>query len=302
MTDINNNPSNDMDDTSQGSQTTDDTTSPMADLTAHISYLTVLLRRTDMLRGHGRRGFGGEIRSGQGRVLGILALQSPLTQKNLAFMLGVRPQSLSELVAKLESKGLVMRQRDESDRRSFLIELTDAGREAASEIDSMTAEDPFDVLSDEERTTFADLTQKVISSIEERFPDLNNHGGPRGPEGWGGPGFGPGFGPGQGHGRGHGFGPQRRRGRHPDGEMEPRDHGADFRESEGFGAQTSYRGDHSFSNSRDAQGTQEAQEAQNAWGTQRSGMFDSSEGFRGRMYRMRELGRGLNRGFRPRFA
>lgn len=143
----------------------------------------------------GRGGFRGEIRSGQGRVLGILALQSPLPQKNLAYMLGVRPQSLSELIAKLETAGLVTRERDENDRRSFLIELTEAGREAASEIDASTGEDPFDVLTDEERETWCTLTTKVTDALEENYPDIGErarHFRETGREFGRGPGFGPG--------------------------------------------------------------------------------------------------------------
>lgn len=205
-----------------------------ADLSAQVGQLFVLLRIADRVQrrahgGHGRHGgFRGEIRSGQGRVLQILALQSPLTQKNLAYMLGVRPQSLSELVSKLEANGLVTRRRDDADRRSFLIELTASGREAAAEIDSLSMEDPFDVFSAEERQTYAQLTAKVISSLEEQFPEIRERA-----DSWhrgGGPGFGrrPFEGP---HGESH-EGPhsRRRRGHHggPHDEAYPDD--AFFRE------------------------------------------------------------------------
>jgi DNA-binding MarR family transcriptional regulator len=203
-------------------------------------------------RGHGggrgrggRGGFRGEIRSGQGRVLGILALQSPLPQKNLAYMLGVRPQSLSELIAKLETAGLVTRERDENDRRSFLIELTETGREAASEIDACTGEDPFDVLTDEERETWCTLTTKVTDALEEKYPEIGErarHFREAGREFGRGPGFGPGVGPGP-HSRPHGGphggpncepedGPGRGRRGHsrPDGERPHRRDEAEFRE------------------------------------------------------------------------
>ncbi|WP_334138129.1 MarR family winged helix-turn-helix transcriptional regulator [Corynebacterium variabile] len=193
----------------------DNTTGSTGENTAELAArLFVLMRAADReqrrgdsprgehegLRGRGGRGgFRGEIRSGQGRVLGILALQSPLPQKNLAFMLGVRPQSLSELIAKLETAGLVTRERDENDRRSFLIELTDAGREAASEIDASTGEDPFDVLTDEEREMWCALTTKVTDALEEKYPEIGErarHFREAGREFGRGPGFGPGFGPG----------------------------------------------------------------------------------------------------------
>lgn len=208
-----------------------------ADLADRVAQLFVLLRIADRHahRGHGdhggpegrrgrgrREGFRGEIRSGQGRVLGILALQSPLSQKSLAYMLGVRPQSLSELVSKLEHQGLVTRSRDDADRRSFLIDLTEEGRGAAAEIEAQPTDDPFDVLTDEERETYSALTAKVVAALEEKFPEAGERVRHLGR---GGRGFGPGFGPGP-HGHGPHGGP----------------HGAEFRDAgtdgAGFGGPT----------------------------------------------------------------
>ncbi|WP_051260341.1 MarR family winged helix-turn-helix transcriptional regulator [Corynebacterium sputi] len=140
------------------------------DISDRLGYLTMLLRRTDMA-GRGGRPFGG-IRAGQGRVLGILALQSPMPQKDLAFMLGVRPQSLSELLSKLESADLVTRRRDDTDRRTFVVELTEEGRKAAEEVSNHQDDDLFAVLSDEEQDQFTTLLDRVIESAEEKFPEI----------------------------------------------------------------------------------------------------------------------------------
>lgn len=40
--------------------------------------------------------------SGQGRVLAILKMQSDITTKDLSYILGIRQQSLNELLKKLE--------------------------------------------------------------------------------------------------------------------------------------------------------------------------------------------------------
>lgn len=47
-----------------------------------------------------------------------------VNQKQLQELLGIRPGSMSEMVIKLESKGLVSRAKDESDKRVTRLTLT----------------------------------------------------------------------------------------------------------------------------------------------------------------------------------
>jgi len=64
----------------------------------------------------------------QGSVLGRLDREGPQSTSKLAGAERVRPQSMGQTVAELESQGLVARRPDPSDGRSTLIELTEAGR------------------------------------------------------------------------------------------------------------------------------------------------------------------------------
>jgi DNA-binding MarR family transcriptional regulator len=186
-------------------------------LGARLPYLLMLLRRSDaQLRGrHPRAG----AYQGQGRVLHLLSLQSPIAQKELAYLLGIRSQSLGELLTKLEDAGLVRRSPSAEDRRTSMVDLTDAGRAAAEQHEAEPAGDPFAVLSKEEQEQLAALLDRVIAEIESGLPEgLDPHMrkfkqmafGFDGPGPWGG--FG---GPGMGHGGhgGHGMGPGGRRGR-----------------------------------------------------------------------------------------
>ncbi len=86
--------------------------------------LLFLLRRCGH-RLHGKRG-GGKL--SQQRVLRILTKYGEQTQHQLQERMGVQQGSLSELVKKLETQGLVMRTRAPQDRRQVLIRLTGAGR------------------------------------------------------------------------------------------------------------------------------------------------------------------------------
>ena len=70
----------------------------------------------------------GERKRGQDGILAALARQPGITQKELANYLDIQPASVSELLMKLEHKALIRREKDELDRRSIRVNLTDAGK------------------------------------------------------------------------------------------------------------------------------------------------------------------------------
>ena len=101
---------------------------------------------------------------GRGRVLTALAMKDGMSQKDLAFILGIRPQSLGELLGKLEADGYVTRERSEADRRAVKVSLTDAGREKAAKIDARRnrdASEMFAKLTDDEKAQLCALLAKL---------------------------------------------------------------------------------------------------------------------------------------------
>jgi DNA-binding MarR family transcriptional regulator len=62
-------------------------------------------------------------------VLSRLERSGPQTTSGLAAVEHMRPQSMAEVVAELQSDGLVDRTPDTTDRRQVLVALTQAGRE-----------------------------------------------------------------------------------------------------------------------------------------------------------------------------
>jgi DNA-binding MarR family transcriptional regulator len=90
-------------------------------------------------------------------VLQHLAAGGPLTVGEQAEHLGLRRNSVSELLQRLEVKGLVARIRDERDERRVLVWLTDAGRDVVSRVGQVLAPDliaqVMATLSPEERAT-----------------------------------------------------------------------------------------------------------------------------------------------------
>jgi DNA-binding MarR family transcriptional regulator len=90
-------------------------------------------------------------------VLQHLAASGPLTVGEQAEHLGLRRNSVSELLQRLEAKGLVARIRDERDERRVLVWLTEAGRDVVSRVGQVLAPDliaqVMATLSPEERAT-----------------------------------------------------------------------------------------------------------------------------------------------------
>ena len=117
--------------------------------------LPSLLQRCVFLLHHGGSA------SGQGRVLRLLSRAESMPQQELLMHLHIQPGSLSELIGKLEAKGLILRERDEQDRRKATIRITEAGRAAAQE--SQAGEDPFAVLTPEEQETLRALLTKLLA-------------------------------------------------------------------------------------------------------------------------------------------
>jgi DNA-binding MarR family transcriptional regulator len=90
-------------------------------------------------------------------VLQHLSASGPLTVGEQAEHLGLRRNSVSELLQRLEAKGLVARIRDERDERRVLVWLTDSGRDVVSRVGQVLAPDliaqVMATLSPEERAT-----------------------------------------------------------------------------------------------------------------------------------------------------
>jgi DNA-binding MarR family transcriptional regulator len=59
-----------------------------------------------------------------------LDVLGPLSQQDLAERLHLEKSTVSRLVAGLEGRQLLVRERDPDDRRSYRLRLTDAGRDA----------------------------------------------------------------------------------------------------------------------------------------------------------------------------
>ena len=133
-----------------------------------------LMHRYYTLSARNQGAIGDPLR-GQGRVLALLAVKPETTQRELSFVLDMRQQSLSELLAKLEEKGFVTREKSAEDGRVTVVKLTEEGAAAAPTANDMGNQvDALDCLSDEERAQFEELIGKVTTSLEEKLVALGD--------------------------------------------------------------------------------------------------------------------------------
>lgn len=98
-------------------------------------------------------------------VLAVLAERSPLSQTRIAAILGLDRTTILKLGAALERKRLVVRERDEHDRRAYAIALTTAGdrvRDHAFTLLIDCEERLLTPLAGDERHEFTDLLRRIV--------------------------------------------------------------------------------------------------------------------------------------------
>lgn len=113
-----------------------------------------------------------EGKGSQKRILILLNQSGPVTQRELTRWLGIQPGSASEVIAKLELAGLLVRTPSPADRRTTELSLTDAGKEHAAQAAgqrSLRHRQMFSCLTEEEKQTLLALTDKVYASWKARY-------------------------------------------------------------------------------------------------------------------------------------
>ncbi|MDE7277740.1 MAG: MarR family transcriptional regulator [Lachnospiraceae bacterium] len=113
-----------------------------------------------------------EGRGSQKRILIVLLETGTITQRRLTERLGIQPGSVSEVLAKLEKGGLIVRTESPDDRRTTDIALTEQGKRQAEEALSqrMTRhEEMFSCLTEEEKGTLLTLLEKVNGDWQTRY-------------------------------------------------------------------------------------------------------------------------------------
>lgn len=105
----------------------------------------------------------------QASVLAFLDESGAVTQTNLATGLGLGKAAAGSIIDALQGRGLVERKPDQSDRRVWLVAVTDAGRKLAGpvqEIDRILRGDLRNGISRQERQQLAGLLVRLQSNLD----------------------------------------------------------------------------------------------------------------------------------------
>lgn len=118
-----------------------------------------------------------EGRGSQKRILMILEeIGHSITQQELTELIGIKPGSASEVLAKLENTGYIKRTPSEIDRRTVDVELTKSGELSAMEVRigrGERHEEMFSCLSGDEKKNLLLLLEKVNDDWEKRYRNTN---------------------------------------------------------------------------------------------------------------------------------
>lgn len=126
-----------------------------------LSTLQWLMKRRQMFSQAQAGPFADPAR-GQGRVLAMLKIQPEIATKDLSYLLGIRQQSLNELLHKLEKSGYVERKPSEKDKRVMVVTLTEKGREVPQP--ETDYEEILSCLSHEELKQLGSYLDRIIAA------------------------------------------------------------------------------------------------------------------------------------------
>ena len=127
-----------------------------------LSTLQWLMKRRQMFSQAQSGPFADPTR-GQGRILAMLKIQPEIATKDLAYLLGIRQQSLNELLNKLEKNSYVERRPSEKDRRVMVVHLTEKGKEAQEP--ETNYQEFLGCLSPEELQQFGEYLDRIIAAF-----------------------------------------------------------------------------------------------------------------------------------------
>ncbi|MGN1390105.1 MAG: MarR family winged helix-turn-helix transcriptional regulator [Bulleidia sp.] len=113
-------------------------------------------------------------RPGQNRVLFQLHRYGSITQKQLQEILQIQQGSLSELLSKMESSGLIERTRNPEDRRQVVLSLTEKGKEIEHANHEQVMEEHkklFSSLSEAEQKELYRMLRTLLADWKEKNPE-----------------------------------------------------------------------------------------------------------------------------------
>jgi len=105
-------------------------------------------------------------------VLEVLYAEGAMSQVQVAKRIRVQGQTMGKTLARLESHGLIVRERSESDRRSRLISISEEGMRSLEEVSRLE----WLLVSDGDSTALNDRLAAIIRSLGNTRFDIGTPG------------------------------------------------------------------------------------------------------------------------------
>mgnify|MGYP005750427977 CR=1 FL=1 len=118
--------------------------------------------------------FGEEITGDQFFVLQILTNEENVTSSQLAKLFNVKPSAITAMIDRMYKNDLVLRNRDEKDRRVVYIELSEKGKEIKMRAEKKRMEimkKYYGQLDEDELAALIKTTEKLTRIIQEDFKE-----------------------------------------------------------------------------------------------------------------------------------
>ena len=129
----------------------------------------LLMGAARALRRRWATGLGPDLSPHDARALRVIGHHGPTRLGVVADHLRIAPRSATDVVDRLESRGLVHRSPDPADRRAMTVSLTEVGESVLAKVDEARREgaaDFFGALSDRERASLA----TILGRLDPRGP------------------------------------------------------------------------------------------------------------------------------------
>ena len=109
---------------------------------------------------------GADVSPTEGHLLTYLRSYAPVSVGELARVFGIKQSTFTSMLDRLEAAGLVRRDVNADDRRSFMISLTDQGLELTGRLNGLLLELEAEIRS---RLTLADVEgfRAVMRAVDE---------------------------------------------------------------------------------------------------------------------------------------
>jgi MarR family transcriptional regulator, organic hydroperoxide resistance regulator len=134
-------------------------------------FLTLFTRASKLIRGRADEAYGRHgVRLGQNLLLAALADEDGLTPGELAQRLQVSTPTIVKMATRMESSGLLVRNRDSADARLVRLYLTDHGRAVHGPVEDerlRLQERAIAGLSDTQRRELETALAHVIRNLED---------------------------------------------------------------------------------------------------------------------------------------